>query len=102
MDSYNGATLKVITLNNSTDNIIIQRGVKQGCPLSPVLFEIYINPLIEKLNSKELRRFGYYWNDEDGVTAQAYANHILLFASPYESLRELVEIVNDFNCHSNI
>jgi hypothetical protein len=102
MDSYNGATVKVITLNGATENIHIKRGVKQGCPLSPVLFDICINPLIEKLNSRELKRFGYYWNDEDGVTAQAYADDILLFANSFESLRELVEIVNDFNCHSNI
>jgi hypothetical protein len=44
MDSYNGAT----------DNIHIKRGVKQGCPLSPILFDICINPLIEKLNSTGL------------------------------------------------
>jgi hypothetical protein len=102
MDSYNGATVKVITLNGTTDNIHIKRGVKQGCPLSPVLFDICINPLIEKLNSKELKKFGYYWNDEDGVTAQAYADDILLFANSFESLQSLVEIVNDFNYHSNI
>jgi hypothetical protein len=102
MDSYNGATVKVITLNGSTENIHINRGVKQGCPLSPILFDICINPLIEKLNSKELRKFGSYWNAEDGVTAQAYADDILLFANSYYSLQQLVEIVNDFNWHSNI
>jgi hypothetical protein len=66
------------------------------------LFDICINPLIEKLNSRELRRLGYYWNNEDWVTAQAYADDILLFANSYESLHELVEIVNDFNWHLNI
>jgi hypothetical protein len=65
MECYNGATVRVITLNGATENIHIRRGVKLGCPLSPVLFDICINPLIEKLNSRELRRLGYYWNNED-------------------------------------
>jgi hypothetical protein len=52
MDSNNGATVRVITLNGATENIHIKRGVKQGCSLSPVLFDICINPLIGKLNSK--------------------------------------------------
>jgi hypothetical protein len=69
MDSYNGVTVKVISLNNSPDNIHIKRGVKQGCPLCPVLFGICINLLIQKLNSKKLRKFGYYFNTEDEVTA---------------------------------
>jgi hypothetical protein len=70
-EENNPANWRPITLNGATENIHIRRGVKQGCPLSPVLFDICINPLIEKLNSRELRRFGYYWNNEDGVTTQA-------------------------------
>jgi hypothetical protein len=86
MYSYRNATVKIIFLDGPTGEITIKRGVKQGCPLSPVLFDICVNPLIEKLKSPEFKRFGYYWDDEDGVTAQAYADDILLFANCTKAL----------------
>jgi hypothetical protein len=70
MDSYRNATVKIVVLEGQTGEITIKRGVKQDCPLSPVLFDIGVNPLIEKLNSKEFRKFGYYWDTDDGVTEQ--------------------------------
>jgi hypothetical protein len=102
MDSYRNTTVKIIVLDGQTEEITFKRGVKQGCPLSPVLFDICVSQLIEKLNSSELKRFGYYWNDENGVTAQAYPDDILLFSNSYESVVTLVGVVNDFNWGSNI
>jgi hypothetical protein len=61
MDSYINANVKVITLNGITDKIRIARGVKQGCPLNPLLFDICIDPLIERLSSDEFRDCGFYW-----------------------------------------
>jgi hypothetical protein len=73
MDSYNEAKVKIVTLNEMTNDINIARGVKQGCPLSPVLFDICIDPLIERLSSAQLKDDSFYWRyqKEDGVTAQA-------------------------------
>jgi hypothetical protein len=73
MDSYVNANVKVVTLNGITDKIRIARGLKQGCPLSPLLFDICLDPLIERLALDEFRDCGFYWglNKEDGVTAQA-------------------------------
>jgi hypothetical protein len=53
LDSYIPATVKIVTLDGLTNEINIKRGVKQGCPLSPILFDMCVNPLIEKLNSWE-------------------------------------------------
>jgi hypothetical protein len=44
MDSYKGAAVKIFTLRSTTRDIQIKRGVKQGFPLSPLLFNIAIDP----------------------------------------------------------
>jgi hypothetical protein len=102
LDSYTNAKVRVITLNGATEPIEIKRGVKQGCPLSPILFDRCIDPLIEKLSSDEFKQYGYWWGINDGVTAQAYADDILLFANSYDSMMELVRVVQDFIRESNI
>jgi hypothetical protein len=100
--SYSNSKGLIITLNGATEPIEIKRGIKQGCPLSPILFDIYIDPLIEKLSSQEFKSYGYWWGDNDGVTAQAYADDILLFANSYDNMMELIRAVQDFIRESNI
>jgi hypothetical protein len=55
LDSYRPATVKIVTLEGLTNEINIKRGVNQGCPLSPILFDMCVNSLIEKLNSPECK-----------------------------------------------
>jgi hypothetical protein len=102
LDSYTDAQVKIVTLNDATNPISIKRGVKQGCPLSPILFDICIDPLIEKLSSDDFKKYGYWWSNDDGVTPQAYADDILLFANSYEHMLKLAEVVQDFIRRSNI
>jgi hypothetical protein len=70
--------------------------------LSPILFDICIDPLIEKLSSDEFKKYGFWWSEEDGVTVQAYADDILLIANTYEHMLKLVEVVQDIIRQSNI
>ena len=46
---YNGCSSLPVTVEKKPlcDPIPIKRGVKQGCPMSSVLFNFYINPIIE-------------------------------------------------------
>jgi hypothetical protein len=64
--------------------LIINRGIKQGCPLSPILFDICVNPLIEKLNSSQFKEIGLSWDSDAYLIAQVYADDILLFSNIYE------------------
>ena len=44
-DTYEGASTKITTLKGTTDRILWRKGVKQGCPLSPLLFNLFLEPL---------------------------------------------------------
>jgi hypothetical protein len=46
MDWYRNSQVRIRSNGKSSDPICIRKGVKQGCPLSPLLFDICADPLI--------------------------------------------------------
>ena len=66
---YEEVQCSVRVNNNMTDPFYVKQGVKQGCPLSPTLFSLYINDLAEDIN-----------NLECGITVDTITLSILLFA----------------------
>src|SRR5271170_6804172 len=49
---YRGSTAKVIVGSETTDGFPLLRGVRQGCPMSPVLFDIFIDDLAVALQAE--------------------------------------------------
>ena len=73
MDAYRNATTRYVVNGGTSDPIFINRGVRQGCPLAPTLFNLCIEGLLERLTRQT----------EDGVTiedvvvaVQAYADDL--------------------------
>ena len=72
----------------------IHKGVAQGCPLSPTLFAIYINSLLEKVNQTNL---GVDLKDgKIPISALAYADDIVLLAESEENLQSLINIAHNW------
>lgn len=79
-----------------SDSVTLQRGSRQGCPLSPLLFSIYIEPVAQWLRQKAKIK-GILLNEEDHKVA-LYADDILLFLSePSSTLPELLNVLQRFS-----
>ena len=90
-----GNSSQVITPYGLTRNIKITRGVRQGCPLSPTLFILFLNPLLQKLETNKL---GYKLGDK-ALPGGAFADDIVLTTSSHKDMQRQFNICLAFFKH---
>ena len=88
---YLNQTIYVNIAGNKTEETKIQRSVRQGCVLSPILFNIYS----EKIFQEALEGFpkGIKINGET-INNIRYADDTVILASSLEDLQTLLEKIN--------
>ncbi|KAL5509989.1 hypothetical protein EMCRGX_G005452 [Ephydatia muelleri] len=77
-DIYHQSTTAVRTRKEKTKPITVQRGVKQGCPLSPILFNLVMELLVRAAES--FPDAGYHIANST-VKSLAYTDDLCVFAS---------------------
>jgi len=86
---YTGNHIQIITPWGLTQRIPVNRGIKQGCPLSPLLFNLYIEILIRAVNRG---KNGISCNGKT-LGILAFADDLVLTHNSLESQQKDIQIL---------
>ena len=99
---YNNSTIQLNINGLLGHSFQPQAGVKQGDPLSPYLFAIYIEPMAIKLRNTG-KEHGITMNNKYKTDiVSLFADDTLLYAKNYNSSIKLIQIVDHYCIHSGM
>ena len=68
---------------------MVENGLRQGCPLSPLLYSTYVIGIVEKLEEEGLGvKEGDYW-----CGALLYADDVVLLAESPDELEKMLDMM---------
>ena len=92
MNAYTGATTTIKTPNGETRAIPIRAGVKQGCSLSPILFNLCIELILRRVKAAASKlKSGNCIHYGSALSCLAYADDLVIVARSKEALQTLLD-----------
>ena len=91
-ESYVDCATRVKVGGELTHLIDMEVGVKQGDPMSPLLFNVALDPLFQTL---ERRGEGFAWGDQS-VTTLAFADDLVMVSSSWVGMSKNIAILESF------
>lgn len=85
---YDNTYMRVRVNDKLTEPFRYERGVRQGCPTSPLLFNIYINDILDDINPVEIPGL------HNGLRGLMYADDTVIVAKTFSDLSEKLESIN--------
>ncbi|XP_050770696.1 LOW QUALITY PROTEIN: ankyrin repeat domain-containing protein 55-like [Gymnogyps californianus] len=89
---YHNINIPIVLKNEQLDPIGIRIGVKQGDPMSPILFNLSVDPLLCKL---EEDGFGFQHCSKN-ITTLAFADDLVLLSESWDGMQKNIEILEIF------
>lgn len=99
MDMVEGYSTSLLMAEGKTAPIQIKAGLRQGDGISPILYSLFLNPLLEWIhhNPQHLYTIG-----NDDYLAGAYADDMTLISDSGVGIQYRLDMVNTFMAHNNI
>jgi exonuclease III len=91
---YRVRNMRICTKYGLTNSFQTSSGIKQGCPLSPLLFALFMNMLIDEISSV-FKNKGILIRDKVEVLMLAFMDDLTLLSS---SLKEMQALLNELAC----
>ena len=91
---YSSATTAILWEGISSRRIQIAQGVRQGAILSPILYSIFVDELLDNLTTAG---YGIKFNDLF-IGAPMYADDLALVADSPVHLLQMLDIVHSYSC----
>lgn len=92
-DAYRKCSSTVLTSSGPTQPIKLLRGVKQGDPLSPLLFNLALDPLLYLLDE---HGEGVMMGDGLKLTSMAYADDLVILSDSWTGMETNLMILETF------
>ena len=74
----------------------LKSGTRQGCPLSPLLFDIVLEDLATAIRAEKEMKATQTWKEE--VKLSLFADDMILYMeNPKDSTRKLLELINEYS-----
>ena len=89
---YSNVSSSVIVQGDRSRWVRMHQGVRQGCPLSPYLFSIFVNTLAERLREVG----GRVMVGNSSLYSLLYADDIVLLADNPGELQKMINVVDKF------
>ncbi|NWS15717.1 PO21 protein, partial [Pachyramphus minor] len=89
---YENIYTHIGTKNEKSDPIQIQMDVKQGDPVSPLLFNLAVDLLLCKLEESGK---GFHHRNSS-ITTMAFADNLVLLSGSWEGMKRNIEILEMF------
>uniref|UniRef100_A0A673B3A2 Reverse transcriptase domain-containing protein n=1 Tax=Sphaeramia orbicularis TaxID=375764 RepID=A0A673B3A2_9TELE len=92
-NSYRRCYSRIQTAEGPLKKIFLKVGVKQGDPMSPLLFNLALDPLLYKL--EEIGK-GFEVGQGSSISAMAYADDLVLLSSSWDGMQFNLRILEKF------
>ena len=90
---YKGSSQAIRSTAGLTDPLPVNRGIKQGCPLSPLLFNLVLEGVLPQL---ERTNDGYRFRGGATVSSLAYANDLCMIGTTKDSINHMLGTTANF------
>lgn len=87
LELYDENSTKIRTSEGTTNPITVTKGVRQGCPASPAIFNICIEPMVQAIETANMG----YWLAGHCTSVLVFADDMVLISQTQEGLQKALD-----------